>query len=119
MQLLLSVAQAKGDLRFGQRASSDAADGIGESGHGIGRLVGIAEAVLGLDFVFRVGRADGVNYGSPSQFAGNNVLAAVGKLLGQCRQVAGFAQVRQRIQTDGSLRWAVSSSTTSHRMAGR
>ena len=85
MQPLLSVVKANVDLRFGQGTSRDTADGVRESGHGIGRLVGIAEAVLRLDFVVRVGGAYGVDYGSPDQFTGGNMLSAVGKLLGPCR----------------------------------
>ena len=119
MQHLLPVVQASGDLYIGQGASRDPADGVGESGHGIGRLVGIAEAVLRLDFVVRIGGADGVDYGSPDQFTGGNIMSVVGKLLDQRRQVAGCVEVRQRIQTYGSLRCAVSSSSTSHWMAGR
>ena len=50
---------------------------------------------------------------------GDNILPAVKKFRGQRHQVAGCVEVRQRIQTDGSLCCAVSSSATSHWMAGR
>lgn len=119
MQPLLSVVQANVGLCFGQGAPSDTADSVGESSHGIGRLVGVAEAVRRLDFVVRVGGANSVNYGSPYQFARYSILSAVGKLRSQCGHAAGFVEVRQRIQTDGSLRCAVSSSSTSHWMAGK
>ena len=119
VQQLLSDVQAISDLAFGQWTLPNAADSVWESSHGIGRLVGIAEAVRPLAFVVRVGGAHRVDNGSPDQFPGGNILAAVKKFRSQRRQIAGCVQMRQRIQTDGSLGCAVSISSTRNRIDGR
>ena len=119
MQFLLSVVQANVGLCFGQRPTSDTAHGLGESGHSIGRLVKIVKSVLRLRFMVWVGGANGMDNGSPNQFPGSNIVVEADKFRSLRRQVTGCVEVRQRIQTDGSLRCAVSSSLTSQRMAGR
>ena len=50
-----------------------------------------------------VSRADGVDNRAPKQSAGSEIPAAVEKIRGQFHQVTGCVEVRQRIQTDGSL----------------
>ncbi len=119
VQQLLSVIQAVSDLAFGQRTFPNAADSVGEGGISVRSSVRITKTVWRLNVMVRVSASDGMNDGSPSQFPGGNILAAVKKFRGQRRQVVGCVEVGQRIQTDGSLRCAVSISSTSHWTAGK